>query len=803
MHGRRCAKHWHRVGGNILCDSYGNESHWAVASYHVPTVDALYLALKEISGVNVAIVIRGAVKEGVLLPSEGLRRQVHGENAPFKAEPRRWVALDLDGLSAPDGATIAWVVSQLPPAWQSASCVYQFTSSHGMEGPGTLRLRLWFMLDAAVSDAAWRGYWAPAAEALHLDVALFRAVQPHYVASPTFDGVPNPVQGARIGLHLGTEDFVRISMELTEPERLLEQVGGVACEVLPAGLSNRQQIESTLERISNQATSGARHHHLLGAAAELVGIGCPYDVAVPTLEALVRRQGREPQPNELRNAWSHAEGRLMEGTLRTDNPPVASLFPALATEELPRTPEIQARVDAETQALTLEVAEWSANDHLNARLYLRLHHPNQTLIRTAQIDYEWDKGFWRPLESDEVLLSRVIQRSGMKHSRCQSTAQSLRGLVSQERLAAPAWISTRTPAPQVVVFNNGILDVEKWITDPQHPQVFRDLTPDLFTHTQCPYDYEPEATCPTFDRFLESAFPGEPEAVRETLKMMGYLLTPDTKHQKMFILGGVPGSGKSTFANLIRKLVGPKACAAPTMSSLSSNFGPQSLLGKSVAIVAEANNGGDSKTVPMAAVDLIKRITGCDQVQIDRKFRDPVDVALPLRFVFACNRLPHFIDPSGAMARRIQLYWFKVSHVGRADIGLPARLDAELAGIANRALEGLKYLMEDGGFKPLASAAETLRNYVRQISPVSAFVDDCLDMGGTAPRAEVYQVYKAWCAETGRVPLGLDRLVGELVDAVPGVSETRPRGQGSRTRVLVGVQLTPAGREMLSSVGVF
>jgi len=446
----------------------------------------------------------------------------------------------------------------------------------------------------------------------------------------------------------------------------------------------------------------------------------------------------------------------------------------------------------------MEVADWTSNDYLNGRLYLRLKHADGTLLRTSEVDYEWSGTHWVPLSDPEVLESRIARVSEMKASKVTATAKSVRSQVHEEGLAAPCWRSTRNDASRIVAFRNGNLDVEKWAQG--DTSAFTAPTPDLFVTSAAPYDYDPDATCPVFDAFLDSLFPADPQAQRECLKMLGYLLTPDTTHQKMFIFGGVPGSGKSTFANVIRLLVGKESCCAPSIASLSTNFGPTGLLGKSVALVSEANNGGDIKTVPMAAVDLIKRITGRDEVQIDRKHKAVVTLALPLRFVFACNRLPHFIDPSGAMARRIQLFWFRHSHVGREDLGLASRLELELPGIANRALEGLRYLLDDGRFKPVESSADVMRNYVRQMSPVGAFVEDCLvaSPGSSIPRTTLLEVYRAWVADSGRQLLGAERLVSELSDAVPGVREVR-RSDHARTRAIEGLALTQAGRAFLGS----
>jgi len=811
VNGRRCAKHWHRDdAGAVVCRPYDEETHWGVATHEFQDFEGMCRALAVLMRDPRGIVIRGGLRDDAApMPEGGWVRRIHGDGAPFTSRPRRWVALDFDGIELPAAEVAAdtarqidWIIAQLPPVWHGISCVYQFTSSHGMTPERhKFRVRLWFMVDAPVGDMAWRTYWQPLINTrrLNLDASLFRAVQPHYVCAPTFEGVTDPCGASRFGVVdgiMGT--VVPISLELTEAQRLVEPAGGVTCEALPPGLVSRQQIEATLQRIRMQQTTGARHYHLLGACCELVGVGCPYDVAAPVLEDLVRRQGREPAPREVPDAWGHAVRRQAQGTLTTDNPPVAAQFPPEGSEEQETPEQVQARV-VENEQLRADVMEWSGNDHLNARLYLRTQHPNGTFLRTGQVDYEWDSGRWVALESDEVLAARVATLSAMKFSKCADTARSIRAISTREGLIAPAWIPTGQPAPQCVSFANGILDVARWRVDPQHPAVFMPPSPTLFTHSRCPYEYDPAATCPAFDAFLESAFPTDEVARREILKMLGYLITPDTSQQKMFILGGVPGSGKSTLINLIQQLVGHDSCCSPSIANLATQYGPQSLLGKSLALVSEANNGGPQKAVPLEAVDLIKRITGCDPVQIDRKYREPLSLRMPIRFLLACNRLPNFLDPSGAMARRVQLFWMRQSFVGREDRSLPARLTAELPGIANRALQGLRMLMDDGGFRPVPSAAPVMHAYIRQMSPVMGFMEDCLDLGADfrTPAREIYDIYRLWAVESGRSPLGAERLMSEICDHNHEIVLSTTAGP----RMLTGVKVRSGVRELLSSFG--
>jgi hypothetical protein len=103
--------------------------------------------------------IRGSLLRG---PSvSGIRRLLHpdpqtGDEPTLYEVPRRWAALDVDGLERPPDVPPADVAgcariarNALPPEFHDRQCLAVATASHGIK-PG-IRLRLWFWLDGAAT----------------------------------------------------------------------------------------------------------------------------------------------------------------------------------------------------------------------------------------------------------------------------------------------------------------------------------------------------------------------------------------------------------------------------------------------------------------------------------------------------------------------------------------------------------------------------------------------------------------------------------------------------------------------------
>ena len=72
-----------------------------------------------------------------------------------------------------------------------------------------------------------------------------------------------------------------------------------------------------------------------------------------------------------------------------------------------------------------------------------------------------------------------------------------------------------------------------------------------------------EADCPQWIAFLEEATGGDKELIRFLQQWAGYSLTGEIKEQALIFIYGPGGNGKSVFVNVLTKLMGTYAAAAP------------------------------------------------------------------------------------------------------------------------------------------------------------------------------------------------------------------------------------------------
>src|SRR3954468_7758715 len=183
--------------GKLRKSSYGNAKWFSVTPVTIDGIDELAAMLDRLQHDPHAFVVRGALRPDA--DPQRTRRLLHDDPedkhpATFRSAARQWLDIDFDGIPAPitidpvddpEGA-IEYLIGLLPPEFQDATCWWQWTSSQGFK-PDTLNARIWFWLDRPIPDEdliRWAKAVNKAAGRKLIDDALYRVVQPHYVAAP-------------------------------------------------------------------------------------------------------------------------------------------------------------------------------------------------------------------------------------------------------------------------------------------------------------------------------------------------------------------------------------------------------------------------------------------------------------------------------------------------------------------------------------------------------------------------------------------------------------------------------------------
>lgn len=319
----------------------------------------------------------------------------------------------------------------------------------------------------------------------------------------------------------------------------------------------------------------------------------------------------------------------------------------------------------------------------------------------------------------------------------------------------------------------------------------RELSPpdaNVFSLAALPFDYDQEAACPRWAAFLSDVLP--PDQIPLLRQWFGYVVSGRTDLHKILSLVGRPRSGKGTIGRVLEALVGRDSTCSPTVASLASQFGLQTLVGKSLAIIGDARWKGVAGIGQ--AVERLKGVSGEDAISVPRKHREDWFGTLGVRFMIMSNDQPSFTDASAALASRMLNIETRQSFLGREDPGLTPALLAELPGILNWALDGLAELEAAGRFVEPESSVEIGREVARSSSPVLAWVESEVELvaGHQVPLDTLYSDFKTWAEGEGFSFLPIKSRFSQDLQAALGTSVQvdRTRLGGVKTRVITGVK---------------
>lgn len=337
---------------------------------------------------------------------------------------------------------------------------------------------------------------------------------------------------------------------------------------------------------------------------------------------------------------------------------------------------------------------------------------------------------------------------------------------------------------QVIACRNGVLNIGSRHLRGHHPRCFN-------LHS-LPFDFDAEARCTSWTKFLDEVLPGDLEAIEFIQEWFGYVISGRTDLQKMASLVGPPRSGKGTIARVLHALLGAESVSSPTLGALAGQFGRQALIGKRLAILSDVRWNSRNAT---DATEPLLAITGEDAQDVPRKNREDWHGKLGVRFMAMSNDVPTFKDASTALANRMIHIEFTRSFLGREDPGLTDRLLGELPGILNWALDGLDRLTQRGSFVGPTSGNAVADEVRRASSPYAAYVEDRCELVelATVELDALFADYCSWCDDEARDHKGTKEAFSRgLQSAFRGqITTDRRMENGVRRRLFVGVQRLP------------
>ena len=285
---------------------------------------------------------------------------------------------------------------------------------------------------------------------------------------------------------------------------------------------------------------------------------------------------------------------------------------------------------------------------------------------------------------------------------------------------------------------------------------FRPHSPSDYLTKVTEVNYDPSATCPRWDSFMDEVFEGDKERIRYLQKAIGYAMSGDTRLECMFILyGPTSRNGKGTTMETVLRILGEYGrTAKPDMLS-KKMFADSSGPSEDVARLNGARMVNVSEPEKSMVIDasLTKQMTGNNTLTA-RYLRENSFEFKPLFKLFIdTNHLPQISDMTLFESDRIRIIPFN-RHFKAEERDIDLKLffaqPENLSGILNWCLEGFRLYQEEGLNMP-GSVEEATIEYRKLSDRLMMFTAQCLkkEIGQELRAQAVYTRYKEWCADNG------------------------------------------------------
>ena len=299
--------------------------------------------------------------------------------------------------------------------------------------------------------------------------------------------------------------------------------------------------------------------------------------------------------------------------------------------------------------------------------------------------------------------------------------------------------------------------------------------PNFLSSLQIPVMWLPDATCPTYEAWLEQVAGDQGWALEEIAATM---LDPSRTPQKAAFLFGPTKSGKSTFLRLMQEIAGRKNMSAVSLHQLAENkFMGAELYGRMLNVCADLSAAHVSDT------SLFKMLTGEDPVQADRKYGKTFSFTNRALFAFSANEIPTVSETSRAYIQRVAPFRFDKSFAGREDPRIEeTMIRDELPGILLRWVGAWRRFTARGTYRP--TDPDVMHEFETSSDRVSRWVALRCDVhpeligktvgpeGGDSV-SSLYTSFKIWAREDGPANIMSRPKFSERLRTIEDVGEVR------------------------------
>ena len=274
-----------------------------------------------------------------------------------------------------------------------------------------------------------------------------------------------------------------------------------------------------------------------------------------------------------------------------------------------------------------------------------------------------------------------------------------------------------------------------------------------FCLNRLPVIYDPDVEKPArWLKFMEELL--NPDDILTLQEYMGYMLLPTTKAQKMMLIIGKGGEGKSRIGLVLRKLFGNNMYSCSLQKIEVDKFARANLEYMLITV------DDDMKLEALPQTNHIKSIVTLEnQIDLERKGQQSFQGVVYARLIaFGNGGLHALYDKTDGFYRRQLILTTKDKVDGREDDPyLIDKLRKERDGIFLWALEGLQRLVSNNYvFTESVDAKQNLVDAQEEGNNILAFMKSegylQFEIGKKISSTDFYNIYVSWCEDNLEKP---------------------------------------------------
>ncbi len=368
--------------------------------------------------------------------------------------------------------------------------------------------------------------------------------------------------------------------------------------------------------------------------------------------------------------------------------------------------------------------------------------------------------FWEALEKDdlEVFLGKAAEKMGVDKNLAR--LYKFREELFKQFLSSAKLPKSKEDSSLIKInLLNGTFEING------ENQQLRTVDRRDFLTYQLPFEFDPQAKAPIFDRYLDKVLP-DIELQMVLAEYIGYLFVKNQKLklEKVLMLFGSGANGKSVMFEIVNALLGKENVSNFTLQNLTNENGyyRAKIANKLVNYASEINN--------RLSADVFKQLASGEPVEARLPYGEPFAITDYAKLIFNCNELPKEIEHTNAFFRRFLIVPFNVTiPEAEQDKELSKKIiESELSGVFNWVLDGLNRLLSQKGFSKSSAIEQQIEAYKTESDSVKMFLDDEQYVSSTINKKylkELYSEYVEYCKSNGFRPCSAKSLSKRLTNA--------------------------------------